>query len=164
MEQSEPRAQQRPVLPVKAMKRIGRVIAETADQPLAQARIHPWRTQPLAFEAEKGDLVEGIHEAQFKIEFERIDDCRRLGEADMLGPQIAMPLDDMPFAHARFQFGTHLFERRLEGLAAKLLGRSPVRRLERRQPRRGVPAQRARTLIALMEMGARQADGCDARH
>ncbi len=79
------------------------------DRPVPQRMIHaafdevpdPSRTEPLAFEAEKGDLVEWIDDAQAIIEFQTVDDPDLVIEPNMLGPQIAVPVHNAAMAQAR---------------------------------------------------------------
>jgi len=60
----------------------------------------PRRSEPLAFEREKRHLVVRINGAETRIEFEAVDDPDRMAEPDVLRPQIAVPVDDVPPTHA----------------------------------------------------------------
>ena len=77
-------------------------------QPIAQARHHPspdifarpCRAEPLAFDAEKRDLIEGVHCPQPRIELQAVDDPDRIAQPDMLGTQVSMAIDDAAIANA----------------------------------------------------------------
>ena len=45
----------------------------------------PGGSQPLAFEAEIGDFVEGVEDSQVAVEFKAVDEDGLRQEADMLG-------------------------------------------------------------------------------
>ena len=59
--------------------------------------------EPLAFDAQKGDFVERIDHAQARIELQAIDNPHRVAEADVLGAQIAVAVDDAARAHPRIE-------------------------------------------------------------
>src|SRR5687768_16558391 len=51
-------------------------------------------TKTVAFEAEIGDLAEGIELPQVCAKLQTVDDARGAGQIDVLGPQIAVTVDD----------------------------------------------------------------------
>jgi hypothetical protein len=54
----------------------------------------PGCTEPLAFQVQIGDLVEGIDGAQAWVELQAVDDPDLGIEPDVLGPQVPVPVDD----------------------------------------------------------------------
>jgi hypothetical protein len=89
---------------------------------------HRWRVQTLAFHGEKGQLIDGIENAEFTPEFQAIDNNRLRPEPDMLGPEITVCLDDFSFTHSLAkQLGFFLQERELGcGDFADQLFRQPI--------------------------------------
>jgi len=57
-----------------------------------QVRSNPWGAQDGAFEIKTRQFFKGIYRPQQGVEFQRINDCRLLAQADVLGPKIAMAL------------------------------------------------------------------------
>ena len=97
----KPRAQRRAMATIKSEKFIDRPVAQHAFHPALEIIADPGRAQPLAFEAEKGDLIERVDRPQPQIEFEAVNDPDFVIEPNVLGTQVAMPLDDPPVANAR---------------------------------------------------------------
>jgi len=64
-----------------------------------QVLARPGGAQPIAFDAEKGKLVERIHHPEPRIEFEAIDDTDWIAEPDVFGPQVPVSVDDVSAAH-----------------------------------------------------------------
>ncbi len=60
----------------------------------------PGGTQPLAFNTEEGDFIEGIDHPQPRVEFQAVDDAHWIAEANMFGAQVAVPIDNVPRPHA----------------------------------------------------------------
>ena len=60
----------------------------------------PGGAQPLAFDAEERDFVEGIDHAQARVEFQAVDDADRIADPNMFGAQVAMAVDDVARSHA----------------------------------------------------------------
>ena len=103
MDEREPRAEQRPVAPVEGKKaRIWPVIKTLCDS-VDEIGDEPACPEPRAFEAEKRNFVERIHRPEHPVELEAVDDDRRLAEKDVLGPKVAMALDDLCLADALAQ-------------------------------------------------------------
>jgi hypothetical protein len=50
----------------------------------------------LALEIEVSNLLQGIEGSQPRIEFYAIDDLDAVAEPNVLGPQVAMSVDDTP--------------------------------------------------------------------
>jgi hypothetical protein len=73
---------------------VRRVIAQPrealAEQPLARSGV----TEPVALQLEEAEFLRAIEDAQVQVELQAIDDGRRLGEQDVLGPQVPVRLDD----------------------------------------------------------------------
>ena len=91
---SKTRAQAGPVRPVEFKQARRGLLAETVGAALDQSFADPTGIEALAFQAQKRQLIERVHQAKGAIEFQAIDDNWRIGKADMFWPQIAMPLDD----------------------------------------------------------------------
>ena len=100
MRRAEARSQQRAVRCVqlkeggrgRVVKRSGAMReGQRADRRVARHR---------AFQAQERQLVEGVDFAQAHVELERVDDHGWLDQANMLGAQVAMALDDVVPAHA----------------------------------------------------------------
>ena len=70
---------------------------------LDQSFADPSGTEARAFQAKKRQLIEGVYQAQVAAEFQAVDNHRRIGEADMLWPQIAMSLDDTALTDPIFE-------------------------------------------------------------
>ena len=60
---------------------------------------HPGRTEAFALEREERELVGRIQQAEVARELEAVDDLRLPLEADVLRPQVAVGLDDVPAAY-----------------------------------------------------------------
>jgi hypothetical protein len=78
-----------------------RRLAPAARQAVMQPQADPRCAGHLAFKAEKGHLVVGIHAAQPGVELEAVDRHRLLQHEDVFGPEVAMPVDEMPDARTR---------------------------------------------------------------
>jgi len=92
-------------------------------------------SQPLGFQRQKGQLLDGIRETQVTIEFDTVDHAERPADADVLRAQIAVPLDDMRSAGGHFRARKRdepalrigqLVGQRLTQLAAIRAQRAPV--------------------------------------
>ena len=68
--------------------------------PALEIIAHPGRPQPLAFEAEKSNLIERVDCPKPQVKFETVDDPDFVIEPNMFGPQVAMPFDDPPAANS----------------------------------------------------------------
>ena len=76
-------------------------IAQAARDAAPDVLAGPGGAEPLALKAQEGDLVERIDRAQAGIELQAVDDPDRIAEPDVLGTQVAVPVDDAAAAHAR---------------------------------------------------------------
>src|SRR6185369_1682886 len=76
---------------------------EAAKHPASDMLAGPGGAQTLAFEAQEGDLVHRIDRPQPRVELQAVDDLHRIAQKDVLGPQIAMPVNDPLRANARLQ-------------------------------------------------------------
>ena len=76
-------------------------VRQCAGEAAAEIARKPRAAQPLAFQSEEGKFVERIVGAQIIVEFEAVDDARRVVEPDMLRPQIAMRVDDVAAGRTR---------------------------------------------------------------
>ena len=100
MRDGEPRAQRRAMAAIKREQLLDRPVAQHALHPAFDIGPDPSRTEPLAFETEKSDLIERIDHPKPRIEFETVDDPDLVPEPNMLGTQVAMALDDPAMAKA----------------------------------------------------------------
>lgn len=73
-----------------------RIVMEDARNTALQVVTDPGRSEPLALKAQVGNLVEWIDHPQLSVEFQAVDDPYPIGEPDVLGAQIAMPVDEAP--------------------------------------------------------------------
>ena len=97
------RAQAGSIRPVE-LKEAGQGVSSSAVRAsLDEAFADPTGTEELAFQGQKRQLVEGVDQAQLTTEFQAIDDDRRIGEADMLWPQVAVSLDDTALLDSVFE-------------------------------------------------------------
>ena len=101
MRDRKPCAQRRAMATIKREQLLDRPVTQHAFHPALEIITHPGRSEPLAFEAEKSDLIERIDHPKPQVEFEAVDDPDFVIEPNMLGTQVAMPLDDPPMANAR---------------------------------------------------------------
>ena len=97
---------------------------------LEKRRPEPVRAEQSAFDAEIGEFVDGIDHAQFRAEFQAVENGDLVLEADVFGPEIAVAVDEPPLSGARAepirmgsQRGVHPVEDRRR--AAVVDGESP---------------------------------------
>jgi hypothetical protein len=83
----------------------GQVLAQPTLDARPDVLARPRGAEPLALEIEVGDLVEGIHHPQARIELQAVDDPDLVIEPDVLGPQVAVPIDDAAAAYPCRQHG-----------------------------------------------------------
>jgi hypothetical protein len=103
MRDRQARPQHRPVASVKDEQRRGRRVGEATMHQIKDPPGSRTPPQPGAFERQEGNLVERIIRPQARIEFQAIDRARRIAEPDMLGPQVAMAVDDVATFHPRHE-------------------------------------------------------------
>jgi len=101
MRDRKPCAQRRAMAMIKREQFLDRPVTQHAFHPALDIIAHPGRSQPLTFEAEKGNLIEWINRPKPQVEFEAVDDPDFVIEPNMLGTQVAVSLDDPPAANAR---------------------------------------------------------------
>ena len=77
------------------------MVVEPLGSAVDQQRADPAGAEHGAFHAQVRHLVEGVDQPQVARELQAVDHHRRVGEADMLGPEVAMALDDAPGSDAR---------------------------------------------------------------
>ena len=77
----------------------------------------PAGRKPLAFEREEREFVDGIEAPQLARELEAVDDLRLGLEADVLGAQVAVRLDDAAGARALVEELRVALERSLLAIA-----------------------------------------------
>ena len=76
----------------KQLKR--EAVAQAGRHAAPEVIANPDGAEPLAFEAEEGDLVKRIDGAEPRIELQAVDDPDRVAEKDVLGTQVAVPVED----------------------------------------------------------------------
>ena len=101
MRNRKPRAQGRAMATIKREQLLDRPIAQHAFHPALEIIAYPGRSEPFAFKAEKSDLVERVDRPKPRVEFEAVDDSDLVIEPNMLGTQVAMPIDDPSAANSR---------------------------------------------------------------
>ena len=77
--------------------------AQAALDALADVLSGPRCAEPLAFEGQKGNLVQGIHGSEPGIELEAVDDPHLVVEPDVLRAQVPMAVHDAVMTHTRQQ-------------------------------------------------------------
>ena len=97
---SEPGAQRGAVTAIKREKFVDGPVTQHMLHPAPQIVSSPGRSEPLAFEAEKGNFIERIDDTKARIEFEAVDDPDLVVEPNVLWPQIAMPIHDPAMTQA----------------------------------------------------------------
>ena len=100
MRDGQARAQAGAVAAVEGEKLFRHVIAQGVDGAASDMVAGPAAAQALAFDAQVGDLVQRIDGAQSRVELQAIDDGDRVAEPNVLGPQVAVAVDDSALAHA----------------------------------------------------------------
>ena len=88
---------------VEALQRPRHGVAEPREalgrDPLAGGRV----AEACALERQELEFLGAIEDAQVAIELEAVDDRRRIVEEDVLGPQVAVRLDDAAARRARIE-------------------------------------------------------------
>ena len=100
MGDGEARPQRRPMAAIKHKKLLGVPVVQRVHDAAAQIFAGPGCAEPFAFDTEEGDFIEGIDHSQPRVEFQAVDDAHWIAEANMLGAQVAVPIDDVPRPHA----------------------------------------------------------------
>jgi hypothetical protein len=67
---------------------------------ISESRPHPGRTGHRAKHAQQADFLPRVEQSQRAVELKPIDEFDRLGEADMLGSQIAVSVDNLALLDA----------------------------------------------------------------
>lgn len=92
------RAQRRAVAAIKEEQfRLGIIVERACDAP-TDIVSNPGGAEPLAFEAEVGDLIKRIDHPEVRIEFQAVDNPNPVGEPDVLGAQIAVSVHNAAVA------------------------------------------------------------------
>ena len=94
------RTQHRAVTAVEQKQLLGQPIAQAAHDTTRDVFARPAGAEPIAFKAQERDLVEWIDGPQARIELEAVDDPHRIAQPDVLGAQVAVPIDDATLANA----------------------------------------------------------------
>jgi hypothetical protein len=93
------RSQRRPMATIKQVELARDSVGEPARHLAPYVSTDPSSAEAFAFEIEESDLVERIHHPQTVVELQAIDNSHWVAKPDMLGPQVAMPVDNMAFAY-----------------------------------------------------------------
>jgi len=92
------RAQRGAVAAIKEEQfRLGIVMERACDAP-TDIVSNPGGAEPLAFEAEVGDLIKRIDHPEVRIEFQAVDNLNPVGEPDVLRAQIAVSVHNAAVA------------------------------------------------------------------
>ncbi len=110
MSKSKTRAQAGPVRPVELKQAWQRLVAQSVRAALNKSFADPSGIEALAFQGQKRQLIERVHQAKGAAEFKAIDDHWRIRKADMLGAQITMPLDNTAVLNSVFEYRRVLLE------------------------------------------------------
>src|SRR5581483_12409635 len=69
-------------------------LAQAPLDAVANVAAGPGGAEALAFDRQECHLVQGVHGPQSGVELEAVDYAHRMVEPDVLGPQVAMAVDD----------------------------------------------------------------------
>jgi len=100
MRDGEAGSQRRPMAAIKNEELFRFPIVERTYDAAPQIFAGPGGAEPFAFDTQERDFVERIDHSQACIEFQAVDNAYRIAETDMLRPQVAVTIDDMPRSHA----------------------------------------------------------------
>jgi len=104
-------AQHRPADSIKQKDAACRVIVQLSRKALPNRIAEPASAEPLAFQVQKRDLVQGVVRPQAGVELKTIDDWEWRTEPDVLRPQVAMAIDDEPSGNPLSQQSSTMFEK-----------------------------------------------------
>lgn len=93
------RPQRRTMTAVKEKKRLIWTIPQRPCDAAPDVLADPGSAKPLAFKAQECNLVERIDGSQARIELQTIDDLDRIAKPDVLGAQVAVPVNDDTIAN-----------------------------------------------------------------
>ena len=99
MGDGEARPQRRPMAAIKDKKFLRVSVVKRVHDAAVQIFAGPGGPQPLAFNTEKGDFIEGVDHSQPRVEFQAVNDAHWIAEANMFGAQVAVPIDNVPRPH-----------------------------------------------------------------
>jgi hypothetical protein len=103
MGRRQPSTQHRAITAIEDEKLFRPPVVQSPHHTPTQMFTRPSRTEAFTFNAEERQLVDGIDHPQAAVEFEAIDDAHRVTQPNVLGPQVAMPVDDVTRPHALSQ-------------------------------------------------------------
>ena len=75
-------------------------VTEAANDPASDVLAHPGSAEALAFKTQEGDLVDRIDRSQARIELQAVDNLDGVVEPDVLGTQVAVPVNNSAFTNA----------------------------------------------------------------
>ena len=100
MGNGQTRTQHRAVTAVEQKQLLGQPIPQAAHDTTRDIFPRPAGAEPIAFKAQERDFIEWIDGPQARVELEAIDDPHRITQPNMLGAQVAVPIDDATLANA----------------------------------------------------------------